>query len=109
MSSGESLRWLFRPVSAIILNRTEKGGVLMRREEFQLPQFDYFQFGNVHCGSLGELRWRIEPQTKAEPPAMRAWKWKNGLCFEKREEPCQSEEFPLTPEGLDELAAWLGQ
>ena len=34
----------------------------MYKQDYKLPQFDYFQFGNVHCGSLGALRWRIEPR-----------------------------------------------
>ncbi len=79
----------------------------MTQDEYRFPPFDYFQFGNVFCGSLGPLRWRVEPCPKAEPPVMRVWKWKNGLCYEKREEDCQSAEFPLTPEGLEELADWL--
>lgn len=81
----------------------------MAQEGLALPQFDYLQFGNVHCGSLGELRWRIEPRGKADPPALHAWKWRNGLCFEKREDPCPEEDFPLTPEGEEALRAWLRQ
>lgn len=81
----------------------------MARDEYQFPPFDYFQFGNVFCGSLGGLRWRVEPRPKAEPPVMHIWKWENGLCYEKREEDCPEGEFPLTPEGLEELLGWLGE
>lgn len=79
----------------------------MYKQDYKLPQFDYFQFGNVHCGSLGALRWRIEPRPKEDPPVLHAWKWKNGLCFEKREEDCLEEDFPLTPDGLEEMRGWL--
>lgn len=75
--------------------------------DLPLPQFDYFQFGNCHTGSHGAVRWRIEPRTKEEPPAIHAWRWKNGLCFEKREEDCLEADFPLTPEGLESLRGWL--
>lgn len=79
----------------------------MAVNDYQLPQFDYFQFGNCHTGSFGEIRWRVQPQAKEDPPVMQAWRWKNGLCFEKREEDCQEAAFPLTPEGLEELQKWL--
>lgn len=81
----------------------------MSRPDYQFPPLDYFQFGNVFCGSLGPLRWRVEPQPKADPPVMHVWRWENGLCFEKREETCREEDFPLTPEGLEELQDWLAR
>lgn len=81
----------------------------MSRPDYQFPPFDYFQFGNVFCGSLGPLRWRVEPRPKADPPVMHVWRWENGLCFEKREETCREEDFPLTPEGLEELQDWLAR
>lgn len=81
----------------------------MSRPDYRFPPFDYFQFGNVFCGSLGPLRWRVEPRPKADPPAMHVWRWQNGLCFEQREENCPESDFPLTPEGLETLQDWLGQ
>lgn len=81
----------------------------MPRDDHQFPPFDYFQFGNVFCGSLGRLRWRVEPRPREEPPVMNVWKWRNGLCFEKREEGCPEREFPLTPEGLDKVIGWLAE
>ena len=78
----------------------------MAFQEYPLPQFDYFQFGNCHTGSQGPVRWRIEPQGKADPPVIHVWRWENGLCFEKRETPCPEADFPLSPEGLEALQAW---
>ena len=81
----------------------------MAVSDLPLPQFDYFQFGNCHTGSHGAVRWRIEPRTKEEPPVMHTWRWQNGLCFEKREEDCPEADFPLSPEGLEQLEEWFSQ
>lgn len=81
----------------------------MVQDLYRFPQFDYFEFGNVFSGSLRELRWRIEPRPKADPPVLHIWKWNNTLCFEKREEGCPEADFPLTPQGLEELKGWLGE
>ncbi len=81
----------------------------MSHPDYHFPPFDPFQFGNVFCGSLGPLRWRVELLPKAEPPSIRGWWWENGLCFERREEGCPEKDFPLSPEGLEELQNWLGQ
>ncbi len=103
-------QWKFFLLSAIIhREKKKKGGGLLYKQDYKLPQFDYFQFGNVHCGSLGALRWRIEPRPKEDPPVLHAWKWKNGLCFEKREEDCPEADFPLSPEGLEQLEEWFSQ
>lgn len=81
----------------------------MSVQDISLPQLDYFQFGNCHTGSRGAARWRIQPKPKEDPPVFHAWRWENGLCFEKREEDCPEADFPLTPEGLEQLRGWLGE
>lgn len=81
----------------------------MTKDDYQFPPFDYLRFGNIFCGSLGPLRWRMEPRPKEQPPVMRVWKWRNGLCFEKREEGCPEKDFPLAAEQLDEVARWLAE
>lgn len=89
--------------------RTKSEVLAVAKEEYPFPPLDYFQFGNVFCGSLGPLRWRAEPLPKADPPVIRVWKWRNGLCFEKREENCPEGEFPLSAGGLDQTIEWLAE
>ncbi len=76
-------------------------------------EFDYFQFGNVFCGSKGPFRWRVEPRIPKEKEerdksVLHLWYWWDGLCFEKCS-PAGEGEFPLTEAGLEEAKAWLGE
>ena len=81
--------------------------------ELDFRQLDYFQFGNVFCGSKGKLRWRVEPRIPKEKEeqdksVLHVWCWWDGLCFEKCT-PSAEADFPLTQEGLDRLKAWLAR
>ena len=64
----------------------------MYRGNIDLPTFTYFDFGNVWTGSLlGTFNYRIDPQSKAEPPKLSVSVWYqrviarlNGLIDEYR-------------------------
>ena len=81
----------------------------MAKNGLDFREFDYFQFGNVFCGSRGPLRWRVEPRIpkeKDQPQVMHVWYWWEDLCFEKCT-PAGEQDFPLTEEGLEQVKAWL--
>lgn len=58
----------------------------MYRGNIDLPTFTYFDFGNVWTGSLlGTFNYRIDPQSKAEPPKLSVSVWYGDLAFDKAE------------------------
>ena len=65
-------------------------------EELFLPVLSHFENGNFWTASGGALRCRVEPDT-GENPRLTAQ--------DSRGE--ETQEFPLTEEGLEALRAWL--
>lgn len=76
--------------------------------EFFLPVLSHFQNGNPWTGSLGRLRYRIVPAAAQQETDGRltAEVWEGPWAYEFS----QVEDtalFPLSPEGLEELARFL--
>ena len=79
-----------------------------------LPVFHHFENGNVFTGSCGALRYKITPdvimanakEVDHAASSVRAEYWHGPMCYE-----CSDIEgekvFPLTPEGWNEMLAWL--
>ena len=79
-----------------------------------LPVFHHFENGNIFTGSCGALRYKITPsvvmanakEVDHAASAIRAEYWHGLFCCE-----CSDIEgektFPMTPEGLAALQAWL--
>ena len=76
------------------------------RNAFDIPKTFYFISGNVHTGSRGKMRYRIEPadgQMKAEV-------WRQDICYElaKEKEILEAAaEFPVSDEGFAQMLAFL--
>ena len=83
-------------------------------EELFLPVLHSFENNNVFTGSLGELRFRVEPSITMKTPkevdmeasSMKCEYWHGKLCYEKSE--MEGEQvFPLSPEGREAMRSWL--
>ena len=76
------------------------------RNAFDIPKTFYFISGNVHTGSRGPMRYRIEPadgQMKAEV-------WWEDVCYEiARDKGCIKAEasFPVSDEGFEQMLLYL--
>lgn len=74
-------------------------------EELFLPVLSHFENGNFWTASGGALRYRVEPDT-GETPRLTAQVWEGPWSLrDSRVE--ETQEFPLTEEGLEALRAWL--
>ena len=74
-------------------------------EELFLPVLSHFENGNFWTASGGALRYRVEPDT-GENPRLTAQVWEGPWSLrDSRVE--ETQEFPLTEEGLEALRAWL--
>ena len=74
-------------------------------EELFLPVLSHFENGNFWTASGGALRCRVEPDT-GENPRLTAQVWEGPWSLrDSRVE--ETQEFPLTEEGLEALRAWL--
>ncbi len=71
---------------------------------------------NIFTGSYGNLRFRIEPnvvkmegngkEVNFDKSTLLAQYWHGQLCYEKSDTEGQME-FPMSPEGREQLKAWL--
>lgn len=75
---------------------------------FDIQKLVYFTEGNRFAGSYSDggrlIRYRVEPDKENEQLA--AWFWREDVCFERAKE-TEGERFPLSQEGLDQVAEWL--
>lgn len=83
-------------------------------EELFLPTLHTFEMENIYTGSLGLFRFRIVPSVVKSTPkevdlaasSMTAEFWHGLFCYEKSEMEGK-QTFPMSPEGLEEMRAWL--
>lgn len=76
------------------------------RNAFDIPKVFYFQVGNIHTGSKGPLRYRVEPADGL----LKVDTWSEDLCYEiirEREKILAHEEFPVSEPGFDEMIDFL--
>ena len=69
---------------------------------FPLRPFDFFSNKNAYTGSAGRLRYLIKPAEEA----LEVQIWNQDVCFALAQI-LESASFPLSPEGLEEIRAWL--
>ena len=75
--------------------------------EFDIPGVYYFEAGNYFTGSRGNLNYKIIPgKDDAENKIMNVSIWHGFLCSDLAEME-DTKTFALTPEGQQELLAWL--
>ncbi len=75
-----------------------------------IPSCEYFLFKNIWTGSRGDFRFKIVPTLSKEDPEnnkLTTYTYAR-LCFEKAET-LATLETPLTPEGVEQTAAWLDE
>ena len=73
-------------------------------EALFIPTLSFWENGNSWYGSLGQARFFIQPQEGQLTLQL----WKGPLTKEFSEILAETS-FPLSPEGLDQLTAWLNQ
>ena len=74
------------------------------RNVFDIPKLFYFEAGNVHTGSRGPLRYRVDPADKQ----LKIETWHKDLCYELvLEELDSAATVPLTEEGFQQMLDFL--
>ncbi len=76
------------------------------RNAFDIPAVFYFEVGNTHTGSRGQLRYRIQPKDGCLITEV----WKQDLCYELAKERgliTAEDSFPVTAEGFQQMLAFL--
>lgn len=76
------------------------------RNAFDIPKVFYFEVGNVHTGSRGGLRYRVEPSGET----MHVDVWRTDICFELAQERELLEggaDFPVDEAGFQQLLDYL--
>ena len=73
-------------------------------EALFIPTLSFWENGNSWYGSLGQARFFIQPQEGQLTVQL----WKGPLTKEFSEILAEAS-FSLSPEGLDQLTAWLNQ
>ncbi len=79
-------------------------------EQLFLPVLSHFQNGNPWTASAGRLRCRVLPSVGTEPDQslLTAEVWEGPWAYEFSTVE-ETRTFPLSQEGLSDLAAWLAQ
>lgn len=72
-------------------------------EILDIPQFAYFQFGNIFTGSYGNLSYKIIPSEKLIVQI-----WHGRLCSEMAEVE-EERQYPMEESGFLESLRWLEQ
>ncbi len=83
-------------------------------EPLFLPVLHSFENNNIFSGSFGRMRFRVTPDITMKTPkevdndqsSMKAEVWHGEYCYEKSEIE-DTRVFPLSPEGLEQMRAWL--
>ena len=73
-------------------------------EALFIPTLSFWENGNSWYGSLGQARFFIQPQE--EQLTVQLWR---GPLTKELSEILAETSSPLSPEGLDQLTAWLDQ
>ena len=84
-------------------------------QDIYIPTLHTFENSNIFTGSYLGLRFKVTPDVTMLPgdkevdvpkSSMKAEYWHGLYCYEKSE--IEDEKvFPLTPEGREEMTAWL--
>ncbi len=70
-------------------------------EIYDIPQFAYFEFGNIFTGSYGTLSYKITPGDE-----LLVQIWHGRLCSELAEIE-EERHYPMEENGFRELLRWL--
>ena len=77
------------------------------RNVFDIPAVFYFEAGNIHTGSRGHLRYRVQPNKEG---VMTVEVWREDICYElakSREIIGAAAEFPVSAEGFQQMLDFL--
>ena len=76
------------------------------RNAFDIPKVFYFKAGNIHTGSRGKLRYRVEPSDGI----LHIEVWRQDLSYEVVQERGGTEgsaEYPVSEEGFQQMLDFL--
>ena len=76
------------------------------RNVFDIPKVFYFKSGNVHTGSRGKLRYRVDPADGILHIAV----WREDICYELASERNLIEgtaEYEVSEEGFQQMLDYL--
>ncbi len=69
----------------------------------ELPNLDYFSFGNPYLGSVDSFRYRVSPSGETMTAEVYL-----DVCYEKAQV-LDKAEFPVDAGGLARMAEWLAE
>lgn len=75
-------------------------------DEIYVPNCTTFLNDNTYLGSFHGLRFKLTPDLADGKNMLLAEIWHTPLCYELSEME-ETAEFPITPEGLEAVTAWL--
>lgn len=75
-------------------------------DEIYVPNCTTFLNNNIYLGSFHGLRFKLTPDVEDDKNMLLAEIWHTPLCYELSEME-ETAEFPITPEGLEAVTAWL--
>lgn len=101
-------RLRFDRQTAICYSRERKRGVQME-QHFEFLDMNFFTRASVFPGSLGTFRYRFKRTGWLNKPdsEIQVWVYEN-TSFELAQE-IETETFPWTEEGVEQIKAWLEQ
>lgn len=76
------------------------------RNAFDIPKVFYFESGNIHTGSRGKLRYRVEPADGQ----LHITVWREDICYELAAERGMIQgtaEYPVSEEGFQQMLDYL--
>lgn len=76
------------------------------RNAFDIPKVFYFKAGNIHTGSRGQLRYRVEPADGI----LHIEVWRTDICYEiakERGDIAGNAEYPVSEEGFGQMLDYL--
>ncbi len=74
------------------------------RNAFDIPKVFYFEAGNVHTGSRGHLRYRVNPADKQ----LKVEVWRKDLCYELVQDAIEATAtFSQDEEGFQQMLDFL--
>lgn len=75
-------------------------------DEIYVPNCATFLNDNTYLGSYHGLRFKLTPDLADSKNTLLAEIWHTPLCYELSEME-KTAEFPITPEGIEAVTAWL--
>lgn len=73
-------------------------------KKFNVPNSEYFSYGNFYSGSCNKFNYKISPKDKM----LETMVWYGTQCSDKSEAVAQAQ-FSLNDEGIEQLKVWINE